>query len=280
MSRVEKRNSTRAGKVQHSYYLDGTEKLPGVTTILGAMDKGEALHYWASKMGGRYGMENASELWKLPEEVRDIELGRAHARARDAAGLLGTQFHGFAERLALGDAVSLTEVNHADPQLLLMLTWARTFLDSYQFTPLLTETVVWSERHRYAGTLDLVAASPLFPGRVFLMDWKTGGVYREAALQLAAYAAADYYVSADGEDAPVAELGITDAVVLKVDQAERRVVPVPLATGPEVFDYFTVVHAAYLRRPLDKTLVSKEELERPVEVDRFGTPLDAQEVLS
>jgi hypothetical protein len=253
----------RGAKVQHSYYLDGAIKLPGVTTILGAMDKGEALHYWASKMGGREGFYNHEELAQLPEEARDIRLGRAHAKARDEAALRGTQFHDFAQRLAVGNPVSWQEVKDTDTDLLRMLVWARDFLDSYQFKPLLTETVVWSLQHRYAGTLDLVAVSPLFPGRVFLMDWKTGGVYREAALQLAAYANADYYVSASGEDGPMGELGITDHVVLKVDQVEQRVVPVPLANGPEVFDYFRTVQAAYLRRPMDKTLVSKEELLRP-----------------
>jgi hypothetical protein len=263
MSRVEKRNSMRGTKTQHSYLLDGSIKLPGVTTILGALSKGDALNYWASKMGGRYGMENAAELWSLPEDVRDLRLGRAHAVARDAAGEIGTQFHGFAQRLALGEPVSRAEIREADPDLLRMLMWARKFLDSYQFKPLLTETVVWSLQHRYAGTLDLVASSPLFPGRVFLLDWKTGGVYRDAALQLAAYANADFYVSASGEDGPMGELEITDHVVLKIDQSEGRVVPVPLATGPEVFDYFLTAKAAYERRVLDKTLVSKDELTRP-----------------
>lgn len=263
MSRVEKRNWTRAGKVHHSYFLDGGFKLPGVTTILGALDKGEGLNRWNSKQGGLYALDNDTELRAMAEEHRLKALSAAAAVARDAAGTLGSQFHEFAVRLALGDGVSVEEVRQASPQLLRMLVWARTFLDEYQFTPLLTETVVWSERYRYAGTLDLVAVSPLFPDRVFLLDWKTGGVYREAALQLAAYANADYYVSASGEDAPMAKLGITDRVVLKVDQEEQRVIPMPVSCDPQAFEYFQIVHAAYLQRPLDKSLVAKEELTHP-----------------
>jgi hypothetical protein len=263
MSRVEKRNWERAGKVHHSYFLDGGFKLPGVTTILGAMDKGEALHRWSSKQGGLYALDNDRELRAMAEEHRLRALSAAAAQARDKAGALGTQFHAFAERLAMGAPVSLEEVQQADPQLLRMLVWARQFLDDFELTPVLTETVIWSLEHRYAGTLDLIATSPLFPGRVFLLDWKTGGVYREAALQLAAYANADFYIDADGKDRPLAELGITDHVVLKVDQLEHRVVPTPVSTEPEAFEYFLIVQAAYLQRPMDKHLISDEELTHP-----------------
>jgi predicted RecB family nuclease len=54
--------------------------------------------------------------------------------------------------------------------------------------PLWIEQVVWSDRHRYAGTVDLVAR---VEGRLTVVDYKSGKrVYQEAHLQLAAYAAA------------------------------------------------------------------------------------------
>ena len=56
---------------------------------------------------------------------------------------------------------------------------------SIDFKPLLCEQAVWSHKHEYAGTMDLLAE---INGRVTLIDWKTGkSVYREAFLQNAAY---------------------------------------------------------------------------------------------
>jgi hypothetical protein len=259
MSRVEKRTWIRQGKEQHSYYLDGEQKLDGVTTILGAMDKGEALLFWSGKVNGRDAYARHDELAMMTDEQRDLELGKAHLKLRNDAARDGTQFHGFAQRLALGEAVPVEEIRDADLGLLRMLRWATDFLDAWKFQPIVTETVCWSAQHRYAGTFDLVAWSPLFPGRTFLMDWKTGtGVYREAALQLAAYAGADFYVNAAGNDVPMPGLEITDHLVLHVDKALDRIVPIQLATGPEVFDYFLSVQSVYQCRPLDKTLIKGE----------------------
>jgi len=49
----------------------------------------------------------------------------------------------------------------------------------------MVEQVVYSEKHRYAGTLDLLAE---VNGVLTVVDWKTGkAVYSEAHLQNAAY---------------------------------------------------------------------------------------------
>ena len=54
--------------------------------------------------------------------------------------------------------------------------------------PILIERIVYSKRHRYAGTLDLLAR---VDGVLTMIDFKTGkAVYHEAHLQAAAYSAA------------------------------------------------------------------------------------------
>ena len=64
----------------------------------------------------------------------------------------------------------------------------REVLRALGLTPLVTEYTVVSRDHGYAGTCDLVAESDA--GELAVLDWKTGGVWPEHALQVGAYALA------------------------------------------------------------------------------------------
>ena len=55
-------------------------------------------------------------------------------------------------------------------------------------TVVATELMVWHSFHEYAGTIDLVVRD--HAGDLGIIDLKTGGIYNEAAMQLAAYAKA------------------------------------------------------------------------------------------
>ena len=55
-------------------------------------------------------------------------------------------------------------------------------------TVVATELMVWHSFHEYAGTIDLVVRDQA--GDLGIIDLKTGGIYNEAAMQLAAYAKA------------------------------------------------------------------------------------------
>ena len=107
--------------------------------------------------------------------------------------------------------------------------------------PVITETSVWNERGRYAGTLDLVFTTPRLPGQVILADWKTSrsGIFGETALQLSAYENADYYIGADGEDHPMSDLGITACWGIWIKSDDY--VLYPMERGPEVFRTFQFV---------------------------------------
>jgi len=65
---------------------------------------------------------------------------------------------------------------------------ATRVLDRLGLEPLAYEYLVLSDRDGYAGTCDLVARAP--DGALAVLDWKTGGVWPEHALQLGAYASA------------------------------------------------------------------------------------------
>lgn len=95
-----------------------------------------------------------------------------------------------------------------------------------------SEGTVYSDRESYAGTLDWIAT---IGGRRLIGDTKTGkAVYPEAALQLAAYAHADYIGLPDGTDAPLP--AFDGGAVLHLSPDAYQLVPVRI--DDEVFRAF------------------------------------------
>jgi hypothetical protein len=185
----------------HTYSLDG-KRVPGVTTICGAMNKGalpnaaaKEVALWCATHVADYD-STGSEEW--------LELARnAHRRVWDKSMKDGTRLHLIAERLVYGEPVP-----DEDPD---GLPWAddvrrmgeqvARFMDAWDVAPLLVEQPVFHGEHRWAGTPDLVAN--LRGGERWLIDYKTGqsGIWPEIALQLAAYGQATH-VSLGDEDRP------------------------------------------------------------------------------
>jgi len=62
------------------------------------------------------------------------------------------------------------------------------------------ELTIFNRAEGYAGSLDGIARMAKIPALgLVLVDWKTGGLWPEGALQLSAYAHADYGITDDGE---------------------------------------------------------------------------------
>ena len=199
----------------HWYTLDG-RKVPGVTTLIGDGVPKPALVSWAAKSVAEYVADNrdaVNQLWDtMPREQVVAALKGTPYAQRDEAARRGTEVHQLAERLAVGAEVEVPEeiAGHVHA--------AVAWLDDWQPKVLVAEVPVASRRWWYAGTLDLVVETP--DGTRWIVDWKTGrsGIWGEAALQLAAYAGAEFYL-ADGAERPMADLGITRGlgVHLKAD---------------------------------------------------------------
>ena len=177
----------------HSYYLDG-KRLPGVTTILDAALRKRALENWAADTTAEYAVNNWATLDGLPVSERFKTLKGARWETRDAALLTGTQFHDLVYMVRDGAPVEVPEQHLGRVQA------AARWMDKHRVEPLVAERPVWHETDRWAGTIDLLAG---IGGTLWLLDWKTGkGVYPETALQLAAYAHAQYVLRED--DTPAA----------------------------------------------------------------------------
>ena len=218
----------------HSYYLDG-EQVPGVTTIL-RDGVPKHLEDWVARTTAGYACDYWAELTELGTAQRMQRLTRARFDVLNQAAARGTTVHEYAVRLAAGEELEVPPelVGHVDAYL--------DFVREWRVEELLIERPVINRTWRYMGSPDLIAR--LGDGRTWLLDWKTGasGIFPEAALQVAAYAHAEAYLDADGNEQPMPELDAGGAVHLRADGFEL----VPLDISDATFRTF--LYAAEVAR--------------------------------
>lgn len=190
----------------HSYRDTETgDRVPGVTTILGDGIPKPALINWAANATAEWAVDHWDELTAAQPSARLKTLQGARYAVKDEAANKGTTVHGLAERLVDGDRVAVPAGLEGYVE-----SYVR-FLDEFDVMPVLVEKTVWSQKHNYCGTFDLLAdlldpndpePDPALRRRIrWLLDIKTNrsGIFGETALQLAAYRFADYYIG-DGDE--------------------------------------------------------------------------------
>ena len=219
----------------HSYLLDGA-KVPGVTTILRQLPK-DALVEWAGRTTAEYAVDYWAELAELTPSKRLNRLNRARFEDRDAGARRGTEVHRLAEALVAHEEVAVPDelAGHVAAYV--------AFLDTWEPEAVLVEGILANRTVGYCGTLDLVAD---MAGARWLLDLKTSrsGIFGETALQLTAYARAEVYLDAEGNEAKMAELGIErlGAIHVRADGYDLR----ELRFDEEMWAVFR--HLAWLAR--------------------------------
>lgn len=189
------------------YYLND-RRYVSVTTVLQALAK-PALVPWAARTAAEAVLEDPAT-YSTAEAAASVIY-----RKRDAAADRGSLIHSLAEATARGadiDIVGIPEAARGYARA--FQAWTRTM----QPTALFTEANVYSDRHGYAGTTDLIAV--FADKQVRLVDFKTtGDLYREVGLQLEAYRQADFIVPHVGEPRriPIPPVAETAAVLLRPD---------------------------------------------------------------
>jgi hypothetical protein len=215
MPRLTRRNHGKG----HSYQLDGND-VDGVTTVLNGGLPKPALVNWAANVTAETAVERWDELGAMSPIPRYEILKRAPWTTLKAAALRGTEIHNLGDRLAHGLPVDVPP-EHVGP----VEAYAR-FLDHWDITMIGTEAPCANTELNYAGTLDAIGTIGKLRTGPVMIDLKTGkGVYDEAALQVAAYAACDLW-QPDGPDSeqpfPVIE-GLYIAHILADDV---RLIPI------------------------------------------------------
>jgi hypothetical protein len=215
----------------HSYVdTDTGQTIPGVTTILGDGLPKPALIGWAANTTAEYAVDRWEELAALTPSKRLKELQAARFADRDAAAGRGTAVHKLAEQLVAGKDIEVPDPlrGHVEAYV--------DFLDQWDVQPQVIEGVVVNYKHRYAGTLDLIAD---VRGRgTWLLDVKTArsGVWPDNALQLAAYRFAEKLAGPNGEH-PMPQVHGCAVVHVRADGYSV----VPVDAGPDIFRTFLYV---------------------------------------
>lgn len=173
---------------KHEYFLDGQGPIPSVTTILRVVDKSGPLVGWAKRITAEAAVDHRTELEKwvgLGGRDGAVQfLTKAAVAQRDRAANAGSEVHQLAEAIVRGHPVVVV------PELAPYLTSYQGFLDAFEPEFLAAEEMVANATEGYAGTLDAIAR---IAGEVWMLDIKTGkGLYPETAMQMAAYANAEF----------------------------------------------------------------------------------------
>jgi hypothetical protein len=202
---TEARRKTTAGRF---YEIVPGDPYPSVTTILAIINK-PALVGWSAKVERQACIKAATDFYRdmlkafhdTPMEdwkftglnAYPIELENYIGKAKQGqkilteAGQIGTQAHALVEwriRKMLGH--DEPEPEASDEAQWAAMAW-EDWAVKHRFEPLHSEMVIWSHKHRYAGTLDFTG---YVDGVYSLFDVKTGkAVYSEAFLQCSSYVA-------------------------------------------------------------------------------------------
>ncbi len=151
-------------KAHQRYYTASGQQVPGVTTVLGVLNK-PALIAWANRMGLQ-GIDTN----KYVDEAAAVGT-LAHAMIIDALG---------GEPVRLGDFTA-DQLTRARYGVSVFEAWRK----GHDLKPQLLEQALVSEEHHYGGTIDIVAQ---LDGEPVLIDFKTSsGIYEEHIFQVGAY---------------------------------------------------------------------------------------------
>lgn len=254
-------NTIKRGGSRLYVHPESAEKQPGVTSILGMLPKG-FLKYWAAKSVAEYAVDNLGPVvglaFKDPAAAVDL-LKRSPDRDTRQAADKGTEVHDLFERLAKGEDIGRVHPDNA-PYVALF----KGFVEQYKPKFLFLEGTVWSDTYGFAGSFDFIAEvtdpdtvteeNPDGERMVVIGDWKTtrSGVHEEVALQLTAYAHADYIINPDGTRVDLPKLD--GGIVVHVRPEGGQVVPARI--DDELMPYFEALRKVWdWDREVNKTVL-------------------------
>jgi hypothetical protein len=220
---------------KHAYQLDGIE-IPSVTQILSAGLPKPALKFWAAKSVAEWAYDHR-DAWKdLPRSAAVDLLKREPLRFTKHRANVGTAVHAainaYVERQ---DASDLSDEEYG------YYNAALAYLDEQQVEVVRSEATVYSRAHHYGGTFDLLARKKapygVDPNPATIRDFKTSkAVYPDVALQLVAYARADFIGdAATGEEIPLPP--VTEGEIVRLDSSGSYEA-VPVALDDAVWETF------------------------------------------
>ena len=167
------------GKKIHSYTDSKGKKLLSVTEVTGTIDKSNALIIWATRLMGKYLLDNFLDK-NLTNEAVEISF-REWRKAKEKAADIGSSIHNWIEMKIKGLEPAIPEDDKVKNGVLAFLKWQ----NENNIKWLENEKIVYSKKYNYIGKLDAIAK---IKGKTYLIDYKSGkAIYPEFYLQTAGY---------------------------------------------------------------------------------------------
>lgn len=216
--------TTKDKPARRQYRVDG-KRVPGVTTVLGVLDK-PALLGWAARTAADAAVEACAN-GLPPDDAKEVGRKAVFAR-RDKAADLGTRAHAMVESYFAGEEIVATLTDPDDAKVYACAKRAIDHIEKTCTRVVLSETAYTSPMG-FGGTLDLVVERD---GKFLIADLKTGkGVHDEVVPQLAAYR---FLLSCANV---VVEGGLVFHVPVDGDEVIEHVIPShKLDAGWRIFD--------------------------------------------
>jgi len=186
----------------HRYTLDG-EVVKSVTTIVNGEIAKDQLTWWAAGVVAKAVAAKPSVVDIVRELGPDAVVEALRVlpdQEKKAAGRRGTYLHELAAQVVTG--APSDEI--LDEDIAAVIDGLVQWFDDVGFEIELGERIVGSYAHRYAGRFDVVGTMRRNRAERWLIDFKSSNsVYGDTALQCAAYARAEVYVTDGGDELPM-----------------------------------------------------------------------------
>jgi hypothetical protein len=238
-------------------------KHPGVTSIIGMLPK-PFLAPWNAKLTAELAVDSIDFVSRMAERDRQGAIDYLKGAARRYTTMradVGSKAHDLFERMIRGEYVG-----RVHPDMEPYRAFFAEFLRDVNPELVRAEDIAWSDTHGYAGSFDVILRvwlddeGNITPDRsgtpVLLMaDWKTSkDIHAEVALQLAAYARADFIVLPDGSHEPMPEVDGAAVLHITPDGWSFRSIRV----DDDVFDLFLTLRKIFTwDRETNKTVIGR-----------------------
>jgi len=187
--------------------------VPSVTTIIGGGLPKPFLAPWNAKMVATFAVEHRESWADLPHDAAIDMLKRSPFRHTKNRADQGTIVHNALDAHAAG--LTPEEIpTPKDRALKKQIEGALQFLRDFQVAPMRTEATIFSRKHKYAGTTDLIGGVTFPPEMLIapqearcIIDYKTGkAIYDDFAPQLIAYSFGDFIATKEGIEIPMPKI--------------------------------------------------------------------------
>lgn len=157
---------------KQGYFLRDGTRVPGTTTITGRFKDAAGLIHWA---------------WQLGRDGKD------YREERDKAADVGTMIHSQADAVIHKREIPRCPETFTDAQreqvrrgFASFYVWYQNTISSNTISSIeWTERQLVSEQYRFGGTPDAYGRDK--SGRGCIFDWKSGGIYQDALIQVGGY---------------------------------------------------------------------------------------------